>query len=111
MSVKKAKTRPVNKGSLRQPQKVESDKPKTIKEEFQAIASEEQRKKALEILTPIGFNAKYDDLFKDHSLSKAEDVYELTEQAHMKESGGKRKYSNFDSFRQIRKRIIRGEMK
>lgn len=76
-------------------------------EEYKKIIAAEKGKR---LLTARGFNDRYEEHTRINPGLKAEAVYELTEKDHV-QVAARRKYSNFDSFRQIRKRIIRGEYK
>lgn len=80
---------------------------RSLKDEFKELSEKLELAKLQQILTPEGFNSRYEEVQRDFSLKKSEDIYEIVEAEH-KAIAGKRKYSNFDSFRQIRKRIIRG---
>lgn len=89
------------------PEEPEATRNRTVRQEFEDMHAQEVKKKRQQLLTPEGFNARYEELQTNNHLMKAEAVYELVEEEH-KQLAGRRKYSNFDSFRQIRKRIIRG---
>ena len=80
---------------------------RSIKDEFKELSEKLELARLQLILTPEGFNTRYEEVQRDFPLKKSEDIYETVEAEH-KGITGKRKYSNFDSFRQIRKRIIRG---
>lgn len=54
-------------------------------------------------LTPDAFNGIFDALIKEGT--KYEDAYEIIEDVHIK-LFGKRRYSEYNSFRMVRKRRI-----
>lgn len=57
-------------------------------------------------ITPEAFNALYETNMATYSHWTFEKIYEETER-QVEEKFGARKYSSADSFRQIRKRLIR----
>lgn len=57
-------------------------------------------------ITPEAFNALYESNMATYSHWTFEKIYEETER-QVEEKFGARKYSSADSFRQIRKRLIR----
>lgn len=57
-------------------------------------------------ITPEAFNALYEKTMQKYSHWTFEKIYEETERQVI-ERFGKRKYSSADSFRQIRKRLIK----
>lgn len=59
----------------------------------------------IEILTSEGFNKRFEENLSRLSLPQTK-VYEITEREHETLTNGKRHYSSFDSFRNVRKRSL-----
>ena len=64
-----------------------------------------EKQKALSLLTVKGFITHYFSLMKDPDITQVK-AYEMTEKEFKKHFGQKR-YSGFDSFRQVRNRYLK----
>lgn len=63
------------------------------------------KQKALKLLSVKGFVSYYFSLMRDEQITQMK-AYELTE-LEFRKHFGRRRYSSFDSFRQVRNRVIR----
>lgn len=71
---------------------------------------EKYKAKRADLLTPEGFNKAFEKSLKAHQNKKYKDAYEAVENIY-EMCFGIRKYSSYESFRQIRIRIIKKNKK